>query len=118
VADGDFLLQTPGQLSYLLLDSFAATGTGNGVWVDTKGYQSGIVVITGAATTAVVEVDVSNDATKPANANHGATHTALAAGASGQVTLLVLPRWVKARVSTSGTGTVIATVNFTSAVQA
>src|SRR5262245_7465185 len=117
MADGDLTLQTATELDYLLLDSFAATGTGNGVWCDTKGYATGSVVITGPATTAVVEVDVSNDLARPANNTHGFTQTTLAAGVGGYIQLTTLPRWLKARVSTSGTGTVIATAHFISSAQ-
>lgn|SRR5262252_1223687 len=115
MADGDQTIQTAMQLGYLLLDAFNATGTGNGVWCDTKGFMSGTIVITGATGAAVVEVDVSNDLARPANNTHGMTQTTLAAGTNGFVSLPALPRWIKARVSTLGTGTVTATANLTTA---
>lgn len=109
-ADGDQLLTTGGQRIYLLIDAAAAADTG--VWVDCAEFTSAFVTVVPAGTMApaTVEIDGLNDLAKPAPANNG-TPMAAALTANGNLTISVLPRWIKARViGIPGTSTITVTV--------
>src|SRR5262245_30364260 len=107
MANGDVSGQaTAGSVVYKLLDGASGAGD-NGQWVDTREYDLGCVVIQGLATTATAEVDGSNDATIPANSNHGAPIAAkTGAAAVAYVSIPACPRWIKCRIVDAGTGTV------------
>lgn len=114
MADGDIILRTPGRLMAVLLDQTAGSGSDNGVWVDCSEYASGTVVITGATGACVVEVDGYNDmrtvtsSIPPSNATNTAPIATTTAATDTFVSIPVLPQWIKARIKTSGTGTVTA----------
>jgi hypothetical protein len=82
----------------------AATSTTNGEWVEIAGYQ-GTVHITGI-TTATVEVDVSNEPSKPLNTTHGITLSSVTANAG--VVVNSAWRWIKVRCTSYTSGTISA----------
>lgn len=108
MASGDISYQTGGSKLVILLDAIAATGTDDGVWIDCADFETGCVTWAGGTGAAVVQVDVSNAVTKPANNTHGVTEVTSAAATDGRVYFTSLPRWLKARISVLGTGTVTA----------
>jgi hypothetical protein len=83
----------------------AAVGTGNGEWIDTSGMTNMSIHITGI-TTATVEVDGSNEPTKPADATHGIKLNGVDITANQMFTITVPQRWVKARVTAWTSGTI------------
>jgi len=82
----------------------AVTGTTNGEWVEIAGYQ-GTVHITGI-TSATVEVDVSNEPSKPLNTTHGVTLSSVTANAG--VVVNTPWRWIKVRCTLYVSGTISA----------
>jgi len=106
MADGDKVTTNPEFGQWLLLDANDATGTGNGVWVDTGVYRmDGVLEVNGIAGGTVLTISGSNDDTIPANSAHG---TSLGTISADSVQSLAVCRFMKARVSTLGTGTVSA----------
>jgi hypothetical protein len=95
MAHGDRASDSIGHTLYLLLD--AAGGLTDGVWVDCEEFTSGIVTLELGGST--IEIDASNALARPTNATHG---VALAASGAinGVLSIPVLPRWIKARVTT------------------
>ena len=109
MANGDIVIKDSGELLVLLLDAVATGSTNNGVWVECPpGFGMGTVVITGPATTTVAGVNVANDLAQPAAATVGIVLTAGVAGTGSFTSLTVLPRWIKATITATGTGTVTA----------
>jgi len=92
------------RLQYLI-DAKAATD--DGFWIDTHGYDQYSIQVDGI-TTATVTINSSNAITKPANSDHQVQRVSLTS--DGERTDVVMPRWLKARISvwTAGTITVIA----------
>lgn len=83
----------------------AAVGTGNGEWIDTSGMSAMTIHITGIIT-ATVEVDGSNEPTKPSDATHGIKLNGTDITANQMFTVTVPVRWLKARVTAWTSGTV------------
>jgi hypothetical protein len=112
VANGDIVLRDGGELVILLLDSATTGSTNNGVWCECPaGFGMGTVVVNGPATTTVVSVNAADDLVQPTAATVGAVVTAGAAGTGSFTSFPVLPRWVKAAITATGTGTVVATLH-------
>jgi hypothetical protein len=82
----------------------AVTGTTDGEWVEIAGYQ-GTVHITGI-TTATVEVDVSNEPSKPEDTSHGITLSSVTADAG--IVVNAPWRWIKVRCTSHTSGTISA----------
>lgn len=118
--DGDVKTHSNSWAHIALIDGTAATATTNGVWVDVGKYQLGLLEGNGAAGGTVVEIDGSNNPTKPAAASNGyaiflsTANTAFVQPIAPYATAApdttpatkVMPRWIKARVTVLGTGTV------------
>jgi hypothetical protein len=83
----------------------AAVGIGNGEWIDTSGMSVMTIHITGI-TTATVEVDGSNEPTRPADATHGIKLNGVDITANQIFAVQVPVRWLKARVTAWTTGTI------------
>lgn len=103
MASGD-VLATSNRLHerVILLEDIGAPD--NGVWVDCRGFSTGLVTVTGI-TTATVQIRGSNETAKPAAATHAAQIGADITADSG-VQLTALPAWIKARVSAFTSGTI------------
>jgi hypothetical protein len=84
----------------------AATGTGNGEWVEARGFTAGSVHVSGI-TTATVQVSISNSPTQPLPTDNG-VNAGSALTANGMVNLnSFLPvRWIKARVTAYTSGSI------------
>jgi hypothetical protein len=82
-----------------------AVATGNGEWIDTSGMSAMTIHITGI-TIATVEIDGSNEPTKPADATHGIKLNGTDITANQMFTVTVPLRWLKARVTAYTSGTV------------
>lgn len=114
MASGDVLETTGGTVSFLLLDAVSGGSSNDGVWVDCRDLVSGVVVATGAATTTVCTVNASNGTVsagaiqKPVNSVVGAVVTTGAGGAAVYSNFPALPKFLKATITTTGTGTVTA----------
>ena len=108
MANGDAITQTADYLHVKLQDTISATD--NGVWINTCGYAAGTIHFT-LAGTATCQVYGSNAATIPAVSTH-ADQIGIDINGSQLVTLAVLPRWIKVRISawTSGATSAIATL--------
>lgn len=109
-ADGDRIIDGVGPNGMALMMCWtaidAAGATGNGVWLDARGFRS-LSLHTAGIFVATVQMRVSNAPAIPVNTNHempiGADITAAA------LTTMTLPaRWVKARVAVYVSGTVTA----------
>ena len=104
MADGTVVALNPECRQVILLDTFDATGTGNGTWVDMGGYRKDASLeVVGIAGGTVISLYGSNLATCPAAATNATLIGTISADA---VQSLSVCRWMKARVSTTGTGTV------------
>lgn len=120
MASGDKLNPTQGSFGALLLDAVSGGSANDGAWVDCMEFTSGTVVVTGAATTTVATVNGHNGvfaaatATTPAQliapANNvvGGVIATATAGTALHASVPVLPRFIKATITTTGTGTVTA----------
>lgn len=107
MANGTINVETKRARNQTLLDAVASTS--DGVWVDAMEFAEGSIDITISAT-ATVQIRGSDAATKPADNTHG-NQLGTDFTASAQASLVCAPRWLKARVSSFGSGTV--TVNTT-----
>jgi hypothetical protein len=107
MANGTINAVTKRATNVTLID--AATALADGVWIDTMDFAEGSIDITISAT-ATVQIRGSDAATQPADNTHG-NQLGTDFTASGQASLVCAPRWLKARVSSFGSGTV--TVNAT-----
>ena len=83
----------------------AAVGTGNGEWIDTSGMSAMTIHITGIIT-ATVEVDASNESTRPSDATHGYKLNATDITTNQIFSVTVPVRWLKARVTAYTSGTI------------
>jgi hypothetical protein len=79
------------------------TATGNGEWINVAGFQPLTVQVIGIIT-GTVEIDGSCEPSKPANTQHGFSLKILTA--DGAVEVLNPIEWVKARVTSYGSGTI------------
>lgn len=104
MADGDKIFEHRHILHYKLID--AAVATGNGVWIDTADYGSGTIHLT-LAGTATAQVFGSNAAAAPAASTDHA-QIGVDINASSLVTIAVMPRWIKVKVSSWTSGAVSA----------
>lgn len=84
-----------------MLDDIGATN--NGIWMSTGGYGVGSFHIKGI-TTATVKIVGSNDATIPANTDHGIEIVSVTSNA--MILVSNLPKWIKAYVSAWTAGTI------------
>lgn len=102
MADGDQTFRTPRLAQWTLIE--LAAGTGNGTWIDPDVYQEGSisVTITGVAT---VKVTGSDEVVQPASATHGNQIGNDITG-SGMFDLQRTSRYIKARVTSFGSGTI------------
>lgn len=82
-----------------------AAAVGNGEWIDVAGFSLLSIHITGI-TTATVEVDGSNEATRPADATHGIKINATDITANQMVFITANMRWLKVRVTAYTAGSV------------
>jgi len=118
MANGDVFLTTTRQMSALLLDAADGTQLNNGAWVDCGAYAIGAVSVDGVATLAVITIYGSSAVNKPSNATNtgtiSVTGNPTTAATNPTVPIPALPRWIKAGITTVGTGTV--TVTFTGRV--
>ena len=101
MANGKVDLQRPGIMQIRLIDALAATSDGQ--WIDTKGFDTASIQVTGI-TTATVRIHTSNQPTIPANSSHEEERTSVTADA--EITYTILPRWIKARISAWTSGTI------------
>lgn len=101
MANGEIVAKYKLALHIKLID--AAVAVTDGVWMDTGQYENTRIEISGI-TTGTVEIRGSNAAAKPLNTAHG-TIIGTAFTADGYSEILVLPRWIKARVTAWTTGT-------------
>lgn len=109
MASGDTILPRSAlSVGILLLDAVATGSLNNGVWVDCQEFRSGTVVVTGGATTTVTTLMASNALAQPSAATAGPQIDATSAGADKFMPVTQLPRWIKAAVTATGTGTVTA----------
>lgn len=112
------IIGTPVQLSYLLLDAVDVSGAQNGVWVDCREYISAVVAFSGIATLAIITIEGNNDLVRPGNGTHGSALGNNTAGTnSPAITVTSLPRWLKAHLTTLGTGTVTVTATLRGSAQ-
>lgn len=90
-----------------LFHPFAAeVATSNGEWVSALGWQS-VIVDVQIQTTANVAFRGSNAATVPANSAHGfELKTAVSSTGLFELEEFEMPRWIKVRIATWGSGTV------------
>ena len=127
-ADGDKIAEGNGWKQVKLLDAKDVSATTNGVWVESGPYATGLLDISGVASAAVFMLCGSNAATKPANTVNCTTSadgllftsgtgtaanaiTPLGVGSAVSTTPMIpIPRWIKLRASTLGTGTVTAII--------
>src|SRR5262245_57813214 len=86
-----------------LLTNQAATT--NGEWIDVSGFNQFSLDIRGI-TTATVEIDLSNEAIRPADTTHGTALNATPINADQLVMVNVVARWLKVRVPTYTSGTI------------
>lgn len=96
-----------GKMIVSMYHPFAAeVATSDGVWVDARDWESLLAHVT-IATTATVIINGSNASTIPDDTAHGIT-LATALTATGIFTLEAhnIPRWVKIRISSWGSGNV------------
>jgi len=101
MAHGEVTAKYKTALHLKLVD--AAVAVIDGVWMDAGLYELGKFDISGISN-ATVTINGSNDAAKPADATHG--RVLGTATADGFVEILVMPRWIKARVSVWVAGTI------------
>jgi hypothetical protein len=93
MANGDVVLRTALQKVVKLLD--AATATTDGAWIDCENYTQAYIVVTlgGGSMSIVTQGSCAVD--KPANATDEVTIGGSALTATGAVSLVNLPRWIK-----------------------
>ena len=118
MANGDITVATTRSMSALLLDAADGTQLNNGAWVDCRDYGIGAVSVDGVATLAVITIYGSSALNRPSNATNtgsiSVTGNPTTAATNPTVPIPALPRWIKAGITTVGTGTI--TVTFTARV--
>lgn len=82
-----------------------AVATGNGEWIDTSGLSLMSIHISGI-TTATVEIDGSNEVTRPSDATHGIKLNATDITTNQMVVITAAYRWMKVRVTAWTSGTI------------
>lgn len=87
---------------YLLIDAVSATS--DGVWIDTADFPDGSIEVT-IATTATVQIRGSEAATQPAAATSG-NQLGSDITATATFDLTNAPKWIKAKISSWGSGAV------------
>lgn len=102
MASGDLVVRHAQMEHWILID--AVTGTSDGVWIDTSVYPEGSIHVK-IAGTATVQVRGSDDPTKPANSAHE-VQVDSDITATDLLSILHLPRWLKARISAHSSGQV------------
>jgi hypothetical protein len=107
MANGDVVYRNQAQALVNLLDAHTATGADNGVWVEVGNYGSGYIVATGLVGGDALNIDVSNDAAKPANSTHGALFSAAVTSAAPTLQVPVLARFIKAQVTAKAAGAAV-----------
>jgi hypothetical protein len=114
VANGDVTLLTSRTLNALLLDAADGTALNNGAWVDCREYNAGTVTVDGVATLAVITIYGNDGLARPLNTlNTGPISTTgnpTTAATNPTVPIMILPRWIKAGITTVGTGTITVTL--------
>jgi hypothetical protein len=105
MANGTINATTKRATNVTLID--AAAGTADGVWIDAMDFAEGSLDVTISAT-ATVQIRGSDAATTPADNTHG-TQIGSDITSSSQASIVCCPRWLKARVSSFGSGTITVT---------
>ncbi len=83
----------------------AATGTGDGEWVETGALRTASIHVEGI-TTATVTITGSNELTMPLNTAHGVEFSASPLTADGLIELQVPTKYMKVRVTAYTSGTI------------
>lgn len=92
-------------MHYMLFDAVDATAADDGQWIDVGGYRyNASLEFVGIAGGTVFTLAGSNAKTQPANTANG-TAIGGTVSADGWMALSNPPRWLKARVTSTGTGT-------------
>jgi hypothetical protein len=109
MANGDRGTRSANAEQFTMIDG--ATGTTDGVWIDTADFAGASLEITIAGGTATVEIDGTNVDAKPANNTHG-TAIGSTFTSSDFGTIRYSPRWTKARITALSGATVNVLANF------